>query len=161
MAITTITGLGHLEGEVVVALADGNVVTKDDQGATLTVANAQITVAESTTKAHIGLGYVSDFETLDIDPLQESVRGKPMNVSELIVKVEDSRGGVAGPNASQLVDEFPSREVADNFSVLTRKTTEHRVFLDPLWSSNGHVFIRQSDPLPLTILGIVPDVDVG
>jgi len=158
---TTITGLDHLEGETVVALADGNVVKTNSAGNAIVVTSGAVTFAESASKIHIGIPIVADFETLDIDPLQASVRGKPMNVGELIVKVQDSRGGKVGPDSSSLTQEFPGRTVADNFAVLTGKTTEHRVFVDPQWSSNGHIFIRQDDPLPLAILSIVPDIDVG
>lgn len=159
-AATTISGLDHLEGEVVVALADGNVVLLDNLGAALTVTNGAITLATAASKAHIGLSYVSDFETLDVDPVEAAVRGKPMNIGECIVKVKDSRGGFIGPDSGKL-NELPSREVGDSYDSLDLRTTEYRVPLEEDWSSNGHLFIRQTDPLPITILAVVPDVDVG
>lgn len=165
VAATTISGLDHLEGEQVVALANANVVRVDNLGAPLTVTNGSITLADAATPVHIGLSYTSDFETLDVDPLQaarqgESFRGNPLNVGEVIVKVLDSRGGFIGPDSTKL-NELPSREVADSYDPLDLRTTEYRVTLEEDWSSNGRVFIRQSDPLPLTILAVVPDVDLG
>ena len=158
---TTISGLDHLEGEVVVALADGNVVKTNNLGTTLTVTNGAITLLNAASKIHIGIPIVSDFETLDIDPLSQSVRGKPMNVSELIVKIQSTRGGKVGPNSAKLSQQLSGREVADNFAALSNKTTEVRVHVEAEWTSNGHIFIRQDDPLPMTILAVVPDVDFG
>jgi len=162
---TTISGLDHLEGMVVVALADGNVVTADDSGTPLTVSSGAITLPTSASKVHIGLSYTSDFETLDVDPVQsiiqrDAFRGKPLNVGEVIVKVKDSRGGYIGPDETMLND-LPSREVSDSYDPLALQTTEYRVSLEEDWTSNGKVFIRQTDPLPMTILAVIPDVDVG
>ena len=35
------------------------------------------------------------------------------------------------------------------------------IALDSTWNDNGRVCVRQSDPLPLTILAAIPDVSVG
>jgi len=162
---TIISGLDHLEGMQVVALADGNVVLVDDMGADLTVTSGSITLATAASKIHIGLSYVSDFETLDVDPVQsiiqrEAFRGKPMNIGECIIKVENSRGGYVGPDETRL-NELPARSVHDSYDPLDLHTTEYRVSIEEHWSSNGKLFIRQTDPLPITILAVVPDVDVG
>ena len=154
VSATVISKLDHLEGKTVAVLAGGNVVNG------LKVTSGSITLPEAATKAQIGLPYVSDIETLDVDPLEVSVRGKPMNVAEVIVKVENSRGGFIGPNSGNL-EEFPSRKVSDDYDPLDLETTEYRIPLPDEWTSNGHVFIRQVDPLPITVLGIVPDTDVG
>lgn len=160
---TVISGLDHLEGETVVALADANVVWNDDEGSPLTVTDGVITLPNPASKVHVGLSYESDFETLDVDPNIQgggSVRGKPMNIGECIVKVQDSRGGYIGPDPTML-NKMPSREVDDSYDPLALETTEHRVSVEEDWTSNGKLFIRQSDPLPITILSVVPDVDVG
>jgi hypothetical protein len=162
---TTISGLDHLEAMEVVALADGNVVRVDDLGAPLTVSSGAITLPTAASKVHIGLAYISDFETLDIDPVQsiiqrDAFRGKPMNVGEVIVKVKDSRGGYIGPDETKL-NELPSRSVLDSYDPLALQKTEYRISLEEDWTSNGKVFIRQTDPLPMTILAVIPDVDVG
>ena len=156
---TVISGLDHLEGEAVSVLADANVVND------LTVTSGAITLPNEASKVHIGLGYISDFETLDVDPVQsliqrDAFRGKPLNIAECIVKVKESRGGFIGPDAGKL-NEFPSRVVGDSYDPLDLRTVEHRVSIEEDWSSNGKLFIRQTDPLPITILAVIPDVDVG
>lgn len=165
VAAATITGLDHLEGELVVALADGNVVRVNDTGTPLVVASGAITLPVAASKVHIGLPIQSDMETLDVDPVvtltqQNAFRGKPLNIGEVIVKVLDSRGGMIGPN-ELLLDELPSREVADGYDTLRLRSADYRIPLPAEWSSNGHIFIRQDDPLPLNVLSVVPDIDVG
>jgi len=33
--------------------------------------------------------------------------------------------------------------------------------MDSGWDQNGHIYIRQSDPYPMTILAITPQLDLG
>jgi hypothetical protein len=58
--ISTVTGLGHLEGEDVVALADGSVVTG------LTVSGGSITLPDAASKIHVGLPFTSRAVTLPV-----------------------------------------------------------------------------------------------
>jgi len=36
-----------------------------------------------------------------------------------------------------------------------------KIHLKPSWKSNGSVTLRQKDPLPFTVLSVVPDIEVG
>ena len=78
----------------------------------------------------------------------------------MIVKVKDTRGGFIGPDSTKL-EEFPSREVGDSYDSIELRTTEYKIPIREDWSSNGRLFIRQTDPLPMTILAVIPDVDIG
>ena len=31
----------------------------------------------------------------------------------------------------------------------------------PTWNTNGRIYVKQPYPLPMTILAVVPDIDVG
>lgn len=75
-AISTITGLEHLEGEAVVALADGGVVRG------LTVASGQITLPYAASKVHVGLAMKSRAVTLPVvGPGQDgTIFGRRANV---------------------------------------------------------------------------------
>jgi hypothetical protein len=48
-------------------------------------------------------------------------------------------------------------EAADASTV----TGEARVTLNPSWTDGGQVHIRQTDPLPLTVVGMTLEVSVG
>ena len=62
---TTLSGLDHLEGETLVALADGNLVTN------LTVTSGAVTLPNEASKIHIGLSYDATMETLPLNIVQQ------------------------------------------------------------------------------------------
>jgi hypothetical protein len=153
-AAKTISGLDHLEGETVVALADGNVVSG------LTVTNGAITLAEAAAKVHVGLSYTSDVETLNVESPQGTIQGKKIKVPEVTVRFEQSRGLWVGPSSDKLV-EMKQREFEVMGSPTALLTGDKRIKIKPDWGSNGRLFLRQQDPLPMTILAIIPDVVIG
>lgn len=159
--ITTITGLDHLEGESLSVLADGNVVENQ------IVNNGSITLLSAASKIHAGLPYTCTMDTLDVDAQSgtETLKGKSVSVSELIVEVETSRGGWAGPirddGTALNQQEFKPRFVSDGYDVLRLKTFKMSVNLSPEWNLGGGIRIQQVQPLPLNILSVIPDVDIG
>ncbi len=151
----TVTGLYHLAGETVTALADGNVVHDllvNDRGA--------ITLPNEATKVHVGFGYISDVKTLNIDSAQRMVKGKEKSVGEAVFQFYESRGGYIGPDATYL-QEIKPREQSDDYDSMALRSYETRISMDSGWTDGGQVLFRQSDPLPFTILAISPDVAVG
>ena len=36
-----------------------------------------------------------------------------------------------------------------------------KIMLTPTWADNGQIFIRQTDPLPLTVVGLTLEISVG
>lgn len=149
---TSITGLGHLEGKTVVVLADGVVVKN------LTVASGAITLPRAATKVQIGLPYTSRIRTLPINQADEDSYDAYKNVARVITSFYRSRGGFAGPDLNNL-NEIRPRFVEDGYGVITPKTYELPIAIDPDWNKNGDVYFVQEDPLPLAILGITPDFD--
>ena len=155
-AVTSISGLDHLEGETLACLADGNVV------AGLTVSNGAVTLSRAASRVHMGLGYSTDLETLDLNYTTKSgtLQGRLKKVSKVILRFEDTRGGFVGPDADNLV-EMKQRE----FELLGQPTQlitgDREVVITPDWNTGARIFIRQTDPLPLTLLAVVPDVTVG
>lgn len=41
------------------------------------------------------------------------------------------------------------------------KTGKAEISISTDWTDDGRIFIRQSDPLPITILGVLPNVQAG
>ncbi len=148
---TVITGLEHLEGLSVVALADGNVV-KD-----LVVSSGSITLPAEASAVHVGLAYTSEFQSLGLD-MQGDNEGKKQAVLGLVLRVLDSRGGLLGPTPSTtLAIKRPLYGAAptDLF------TGDIEQLLTPAWGRTAAYVIQQTSPLPLTVLAVVPNVDVG
>ena len=154
-AQTQIGPLDHLEGKTLSILADGNVAVQQ------TVTNGVITLPDPAAKAHCGLPYNSDFQTLAIagDIAKGSLIGVPINVGKVALVVQETRGIFIGPNESKL-KEVKQRQF-ENWAEPTRlKTGVVEAVCDGTWN-DGSFLVRQSDPLPLTILAVIPSVEIG
>ncbi len=157
---TVISGLGHLEGEEVAVLADGNEVTG------LTVSTGSITLSREASVVHVGLAYTPAIELLDIDtPGMTSLRGREVSVSRVVIEVESSRGGFVGPklddgSTGQMLEIKPRFE-SDGYDTIALKTFKQEVPINPQWTKGGGVRIEQRSPLPLAILSVIPTVDIG
>jgi len=145
---TSITGLSHLEGETVDVLADGLVESH-------TVSSGAITLDTSASTVQIGMPYNSDLQTMYVDiPLET---GSSMFMKKRIptvdFRVRDSAGGKYGKDSSHLVTLMPSTPLYSGD--LTNKSVNMG------WTRNASIFIRQDDPLPLTIDSMVMEVEIG
>ena len=152
---TSLTGLRHLEGEAVVVLADGNVVTN------LTVSGTgTLTLPSSSSRVHVGLRYISDLETLNIERDDSTIQGLTKKISEVVIRLNKSRGMLIGPTSTKLI-EWKQREfekIGEPTALLTGDAT---VTILPDWNSQGRIFIRQKDPLPMTVLAIMPSMTIS
>jgi len=145
VATTTITGLDHLEGETVSVLGDGVVQAQK------TISSGQITIT-SASNVIIGLPIQADLETLDLqNPAGSPIVQKQKRISEVTLLIDSSFSFKAGPDSSHLKTK--------TISTLTSDRAE--VKLSSGWQTYGRVFIRQDDPLPLTILAVIPSVATG
>lgn len=160
---TVFSDLDHLEGQVVAVVADGLVVYNGDPAGTsaaaYTVSAGAITIPTAARDVHIGLAIrYSDLETLSIDAQGSNVRDKRKAIHGVKVLVEaSSRTFFAGPDATRL-RKFDRQKWQ---SADKQATGAFEVLIPTTWSDEGNVLIRQKDPLPLTIIGIMPNVDVG
>lgn len=157
----TLTGLWHLEGKKVVVLGDAAVIRKDSGGNDLTVENGQITLNREVSKAHVGLSYLSDAQTLPLAmELQGAGQGTKKNVSKVYLRVNESRGIYVGPNEEQLRP-FKGRTTEPYNTPPSLVSDEIEVPIETTWSMGGEIFIRQEDPLPLTLCSMTLMVAVG
>ena len=166
-AVDQVSGLWHLEGETVSVFGDGFVVASPNNASydAITVTGGIVSLDKPYAVIHIGLPYISDAETLDIDtPTGETISDKAKLVGEVNMFVEDTRGLWVGskPPASDVIDplqdlrEFKLRDIEDYDSPPSLTTENISVNIKPEWNSNGRVFVRQVDPIPSTILSISP-----
>jgi hypothetical protein len=153
----TITGLGHLEGETVSVLADGKVY-KD-----LTIAAGQLTLAKKAARIHIGLPYTTRIETLDIDIDQTKGQFRHKTINEITLNLRNSRAvfvGVEHPDYP--LDQLLNRNSAENMHV-ANSALNGPYELSPhiSWGKTTEVVIESTDPLPMNILNIAPDIKYG
>jgi hypothetical protein len=149
---TTLTGLDHLEGESVTILSEG--ATHPNK----TVSGGSITLDRATTKAHVGLGYVSDIELLrfDVGAQDGTSQGKTQRYHEVKLRVLRTLGGKVGPSFTEL-DRIYYRDGADLMdTAVPLFTGDLEQEWDSEYSSNETVCIRQDQPLPFWLLAVMP-----
>lgn len=153
--VDELTGLDHLEDETVSVLADGNVEPQ------ATVSGGAITLQRPAGVVHAGLPITADLETLNLDlPDGRSLADRNKIITKVTMFVESSRGIFAGPDADHL-REYKQRSTEDYGESVRLATETIDVQTTATWNRNGRVFIRQSDPLPLSVLAILPVGDIG
>ena len=160
---TTLAGLDHLEGETVAIAADGNAAPPK------TVSGGSITLDTPAAVAHVGLPITCDLETLPINQTTRSgdnLRGNHKNVPAVGLVLHRSRGVFAGRDreafaAAQNLVELKQRDDEDWAESTNLLTGYTRLAIPTGWDQDGRVFLRQADPLPLTILSIIPEVQLG
>lgn len=157
-ATSTVRGLYHLEGQEVVALADGNVVRD------LVVIGGAITIPIEAETIHVGLSFEAVLKTLDIDlgSVQGlgTVQGRNKSVANGTMRVEKTRGIWFGPSEDKLT-ELKQRQFENWDEAIRLVTGDIEITPSAEWTKGGTMFIKQIDPLPMTILAIMPDVRVG
>lgn len=165
-AVLSVTGLWHLEGQEIAAFGDGFVVANpnNDSYDVVTVEDGTATFAKPYAVLHVGKPITSDLQTLDIDSTgSETMIDKKKLISEVDVYVRDSRGFWAGGEEPDADDDFKSKMYESK--VRNSETMDQPIDLriEPIsvkiqahWNSNGRVFIRNTDPIPLEIIAIAP-----
>lgn len=154
--VSTITGLWHLEGKQVQILADGAVQPPR------TVSGGQILLQTPASVVHVGLAYVSDLETLPLSLEGASAAGVGFlkNIPKVTLRVYRSSGVFVGRNADNLY-EHKQRSVEPWGVPPAFISEEISVPIDTSWTRDGTVFVRQAQPLPLTLQSMSLEVTLG
>lgn len=154
-AIDSFSNLDHLEGKQVSVLADGSVFPSQ------TVTNGSVTLSQDVSVVHIGLGYESDFETLDIETnALQSTKPNKTAINSVSLLVNESRGIFAGRDFDNLT-EYKQRTDEAYGQPIQPTTGLITVPISNRWEATGRIAVRQSDPLPLTILAVLPEVTLA
>ncbi len=174
-AVDQLNGLWHLEGEDLGILADAKVAASpnNEEYTVKTVVDGQVEIATPAEVIHVGRPITADLELLDLDTVQtETLIDKNKAIGKVTLYVAESRGIFVGPRPPEEsekydaadpdpllgLDELKIRGAAgegyyDAVSLLTGKAD---VNIGAQWNDNGRIFIRQVDPLPLTVLAAAP-----
>lgn len=154
-AVDQLSGLWHLEGKSVSILADGYALANPNNSAyaVQTVAAGALTLDRPYAVIRVGLPITADLETLRVDKQDVSITTKYKNITGVSVMVESTRGLWAGNDATHLT-EFKIPRYASVETPIPMFTGIERLNIPSSWSADGYVFLRQSDPLPATVLAI-------
>lgn len=151
---TVLRGLWHLEKEFVSILGDGNVFPKQQ------VVDGQITLPQPVTRAVVGIGYSCRAKTLPLIVPDAGIEARRKRVVGLGVRLNKSRGLKYG-------------RTFDNLYEMRERTTEpmgqptrmvngiNYQFISTNWDEESQTCFLQDNPLPVTLLSFVLDVEVG
>lgn len=175
--------LSHLEGEEVVVIADGNLVSSpyndnpESSVDTLTVTSNTITLPEPAATVIIGLPIVADIKTLNVSTAeQRNLMIESMTLNKLYVNVYNTLGLFAdnyfpeelvhekdGTSVENMQD-ISQYIIPENIPFISNRAkpkTNERIEITLQGEYlNGQVAIRQVDPFHFTILSIISDLEV-
>jgi hypothetical protein len=149
---TTITGLSHLNGQTVAVLADG--ATHPNR----VVSSGSITLSRPSSKVKVGLPFTSILQTMRIDAGSQdgTSQAKTKRIYDVSIRLYESIGVEVGPDLNNM-EEIPFRSSANNMDeAIPVFTGDKSVEFRGNYETDGYIFVRQTQPLPLTILSIYP-----
>ena len=149
---SVIGGGAHLEGLTVSVLADGAVVPDT------VVSNGSITLPKEYAKVNYGIKYMSELETMRLEAGSQNgtSQGKIKRISSVVIRFYQTLGAKIGPNRDNL-DTIPFRSTNDAMdSAPPRFSGDKTNDWDAGYETEGRIIIRQEQPLPMTVLAIMP-----
>lgn len=157
VAISTLTGLDHLNGSLVSINAGGFVLPQQ------TVSGGSITLGGSYTKVQAGLPYISDIETLKKEiPLPNgTMQGIIYKINQVSLRFLNSVGGYIGTDENNL-EPINQRDESLSSTTPTPLFTGFDNYTVPQ-NDDQHptIFFRQLDPMPVTIMSITSVIEPG
>lgn len=155
--VAAVSGLDYLEGKTVSILADGGVQPQQ------VVANGTVALQTPASAIVVGLPFVSQLRTLPLDiPSEATVQGKRKSIPALSVRMQDSRGMKVGHSQDAELFEFKERD--DNLVMGAPAMSfsgDRRVVIGGKYDTPGQVIVQQDQPLPASVLALLPEVVVG
>jgi hypothetical protein len=151
----TIGGLTWLEGETVAILSDGAVQAQQ------VVTGGTVTIARPGTLVTIGLPYAPTIQTLPLAAQVDGMgQGRAKNINRCWVRLWQSGSVLAGPSLTSLAQyKQPRTEAYGQPPSLV--TDEIEIVIPASWTTSGQVYITQTDPLPLTVVGLTVEAVMG
>lgn len=155
-----ITGLDHLEGEMVAVLADG--VVK----APRTVTGGTVTLDTPASTVHCGLAFASVLQPmrLEVGGATGTSQTKMKRVMAVTTRFLDTVGGRVCPGDDE-ADKYeailPRRGASASGLAPAMLSGDVPVRLSGGFGRDGLFTIRQDDPLPMTVICLVPEVQVA
>jgi hypothetical protein len=152
--VTTLGGLWHLEGEEVSILGDGNVFPRQ------TVVDGTVTLPVGVTRAIVGLPYVCRGKTLPMIVPDAGIEAKRKRVVGIAARLTRSRGLQYGDAYDRTYEMKERTDEAWGQPTRLQEGIRYQ-YIGTTWDENGHTYFKLEDPLPVTLLSLVSDIEVG
>lgn len=153
-AADVISGLDHLEGETVAVLSDG--AAHPD----CVVTSGDITLVRDASKVQIGLPCPATIVTqrLNAGGADGTSQGKTKRITKVVIRFLRTLGAKAGFNTDNL-DEIQFRSGSDPMDSAPPVFSGDKLLeWNGGYDFDGYVTIQQPQPLPMTIVAIMPQV---
>jgi len=155
--VSEVSGLDHLEGETLEVLVDGAEHTD------CTVASGSIDLDPAGSVIIAGLPFTSILETVDLELVGEggTSQGKPKTISQLAIRFFRTIAAKVGSTEADLVD-IPFRTPGDAMDApIPLYTGDKKVSFPGGWDTSQTILIQSDGPMPMTVLGIFAETDMG
>jgi hypothetical protein len=155
MPTSTVTGLGHLEGQLVTGLVDGVEIPLTQ------VVSGAITLPMPGTLVTVGLPFTWQFQTLPLNTGAPTTKGRRKNITGATLLLDQSNGVQIGPS----FDNMKSMKFRDGNALNSQATPlftgEKHTNVDGRYTLEGQICLQGTSPVPATILGIVLECLIG
>jgi len=157
VAVSSLSGLDHLEGETVFILADG--ATHSSK----VVNSGSITLDRASRKVTVGLPYSSVLQTMRIEggagQTEGTAQGKIKRISKVVLRLFETVGAKVGPTLDNLETvPFRTTSGAMDLPVSTFLAGDKEVEFSDDYNTDGFIFVKQDQALPLTVLALYPTI---
>ena len=129
----------------------------------LSVTSGAVTLPNAASKVHLGVPVTADVKTLPLSfEAQASGQGVTKNVNGVSFRVQESSGWRVGPtfDAADMVEvTVRNDEPYGTPPVLATGVVD--VTIMPEWGDDAQLCVRQSAPLPMTLLSMTLEVAIG
>ncbi|MEZ7198301.1 hypothetical protein [Pseudodesulfovibrio karagichevae] len=154
----TVSGLGHLAGRTVSVLADGTV-----QADRTVAQDGTLTLDRPASAIHAGLPYSSVLQPMRLDAGSQrgTAQTKKKRITKVAARFHNTLGGLIGPDVSRLEPVY-FRSPATPMGRSPGPFSGDKIVNFPKgWDRDGLLTIVQRQPLPMTVLMIVPQLIVN
>jgi len=155
-AASQLTNLDHLRGQTVSILTNGATHPTKHVAAR----PASINLERTTTKAHVGLPFSSTVQTMRIDrgSALGTAQGKIKRINAITLRLFRTVGVLVGESTDQ-TDRIDFRSSADAMdTAVPLFSGDKEVEFDGGFNTDAFVVVQQDQPLPLTLLAVIPRV---
>lgn len=151
-AVNSLSGLSHLEGETVSILANGA------KHADKTVSSGSISLDVDVTDAVVGYKYSSTLETMRIDAggTEGTSQGKTKRIRGVTARFLETSGAQIGPDTSNLKPIVFADPGASATTAIPLYTGDKYIEFSGNYETDGFIVVKQDDPLPMTVLALMP-----
>lgn len=157
---SSFTGGEHLVGKTIVGLADGVPITPF-----VMPASGAFTLPSPASKVTVGLSFTPQLQTLQLDLGEPTIQGKRKKITAVTVRCQETLGltiGSSFTNGVVMKDLVLGNVGSATDSIVTGLVTaDARTVIDPVWQVPGQYCIQQPQPLPASVLGVIPEITIG